>query len=102
MLRAAFAFGEALFRRDARNWLRPVFAEFRIDMDDGSSRVGMVCHRRRNDFIRARNQPRLRDHVWVARVVAVEMGRARTVRTHRPKTLVNRVMTVDVVPTRVD
>ena len=71
-------------------------------MDDGSSRVGMVCHRRRNDFVRAWNQPRFRDHVGVARVVAVEMGRSRAVRTHRPKALIDCIMTVDIVPTRVN
>ena len=102
MLRAAFAFGEALFRRDSRQRFGTVFAELLVDVDDGARRVGMVGHRRRDDFVRARNQPRLRDHVGVARIVAVEMGRARAVRTHRPEALVDRVMTVDVVPPRVD
>ena len=102
MIRTAFPFREAFFWRDARQRLGAVFAKLLVDVDDGTSRVGMVRHRRRDDFVRAWNQPRLRDHVWIAGIVAVEMGRTRSIGPHCPKALIDRVMTVDVIPPRVD
>ena len=102
VLGPAFRFGKLRIGRNPRD-RRLVFLAFaRIDNDDRTGRVAMMRHGRGDDLVRAGNGPRFAGRTWISCIIAVHVCRGRAIGPGDPQALEERIVAIDVIPSRVD